>query len=97
MSSVLSVNGSRLTFDVNQSWIIMEPNILTQLIKFEYNSSDKGFYIQQLSIHDYYLYLVLRDQGYRCMDHFRYTDRLHLFSVSLIAFPFILSMLLTNN
>ena len=95
VSSVLSVNGSRLTSisKFNLSQTIIQPNILTQVIKFLYNSSDEGFYIQQLHISDpYHLYCALRDQGYRCFDHYHYTELyINLRSVSLVAFPFILT------
>ena len=97
LSSSLSVNGSPLAFDAskfNISQTAMESGVLKQVMNFQYNFSDEGFYIYYLYFsHPYYLYDVLRDQGHRCQDHYyRYADGyLFLSPISFVIFPFILS------
>ena len=70
----------------------MESGILTQVINFQYNFSDEGFYIHSLFIDSYDLYDALRDQGHRCLDHYDYAELyLALYSISFAIFPFILT------
>ena len=95
LSSSLSVNGSILASDAskfNLSQTAMESGVLTQVIDFQYNFSDEGFYIHNLLIYPYDLNGVLRDQGHRCRGHRRYADRhLFLYPMSFAIFPFILT------
>ena len=93
VSSALSMNGSRLASDAskfNLSHTVMGPGTLTQVINFQYNISDEGFYVHYQYLSSlYYLYHI---QGYRCDDHYDYASYyLHLYRISFVTFPFILT------
>ena len=96
LSSSLSVNGLILAFDAskfNISQTVLGSGALTQVINFQYNSSDEGFYFHSLYFSDAsLLYYSLRDQGHRCRNHRRYADGyLFLYPLSFAIFPFILT------
>ena len=92
--SALNVNGSRLASDAskfNLSQIAMESGILTQVINFQYNLSDEGFYVHSFYLSDpYYLYRVHKSR--RCEDYYDYADiYLRLYRISFVTFPFVLT------
>ena len=96
VSSALSVNGLRLASDAskfNLSQRAMEPGILTEVINFLYNISDEGLYVHYQYSDPIYLYIVLGDQGHRCIDHYEYAAHyLSLYrGISFVTFPFILT------
>jgi hypothetical protein len=95
LSSSLSVNGSRLASDASKFNLLqtaMENGVLTQVINFQYNISDEGFYVHSLYFSDPY-YLYRADRVRRCRDHYNYADRyLNLYrALSFVIFPFILT------
>ena len=93
LSSSLSVNGSRLASDASKFNIAQtarESGVLTQVINFQYNFSDAGFYVHYLYFSD--PYFLASSIGHRCFDHYDYADLyLHLHPTSFIIFPFILT------
>ena len=93
VSSTLSVNGSTLYLSeskFNWSQSITEPNrLILLLLKFHYNISDEGFYIQRLYLDSAYIYIILSDQGYTCI--YIYAIDVNLYVISFVTFPFILT------
>ena len=98
LSSSLSMNGSRLASDASKFNITQaarESGVLTQVMNFQYNFSDEGFYIHYLYFSDGYDFFdVLSDQGHTCWDHYEYAEyylRLYRTSLNFVIFPFILT------
>ena len=90
----LNITASVISSKYNLSQTATEPGLLIQVINFQYNISDEGFYILHLYFGDpYNLYAVLRTQGYRCEDHYSYASYyLNLYNGMLLAvFPFALT------
>ena len=91
LSSSLSVNGLRLASDAskfNLSLTTMESGVLTQVINFQYNFSDEGFYVHNLYSNPIALNNILRDQGLECPRISSMFDGSYSM-ISFVTFPFI--------
>ena len=69
----------------------MESGVLKQVIDFQYDFSDEGFYVHHLYYSNPVLfYITLSDEGHTCADYYEYTAfYLNLYPLSFVIFPFI--------
>ena len=91
----MSVNGTRLASDAskfNLSQTAMESGVLTQVINFQYNFVDEGFYVYSLYFSRlYYLFRVGGEiHGYQCQENYAGLY-LRLRPISFVIFPYILT------